>query len=307
MVRTINLTGVETAVKTSGRYMNIKNSGTGIMYASTAPNVVADADGVMPIDAGSAVVLDTSAADTVYLLGTGKAVYISKDTDTNFFNSAAAAGGIGANLLRNPNFAINQRGKISYLVTGYTADCWFSQSMFEVTPLETGIRIRCTEEITSNVFCLYQHVPITKSLKGSDFTLTANVASTNEYAYMVIYAYNAANSVVKSSEKISLQTGINSVTIRNLPETAAYIRVQFTINAGAQSNHSLEIAWAKLEAGGCATSFIPPEYSDELARCQRYYQTRTTGDVAAADMRPSMAVIKDIKHREDGLYEYIAE
>ena len=93
MIKTIILTGSEIAVKCSGRYFNIKNSGAGTMYASTAPNVVADADGVMPIDAGTSVVMDTSAVDTVYLFGTGKAVYISKDTDTDFFNSAAAAGG----------------------------------------------------------------------------------------------------------------------------------------------------------------------------------------------------------------------
>ena len=95
MVKTIILTGSEAAVSSSGRYFNIKNSGADTMYASTAPNVVADADGVMPIDAGTSVVMDTSAADTVYLLGTGKAVYISKDTDTDFFNSAATSGGEG--------------------------------------------------------------------------------------------------------------------------------------------------------------------------------------------------------------------
>lgn len=305
-IKTINLTGGEVAVKVGGGNSEIKNNGAATIYASAASGIVAGADGVVSIPAGASVTV-TDTRGTVYILGAGSVEVVGKDFVAPVFKSAAAAGGIGSNLLRNPNFAINQRGKISYLVTGYTADCWFSQSMFEVTPLETGIRIRCTEEITSNVFCLYQHVPITQSLKASDFTLTANVASTNDYAYMVIYAYNAANSVVKSSEKISLKAGINSVTIRNLPETAAYIRVQFTINAGAQIDDSLEIAWAKLETGNCATPFIPPEYSDELARCQRYYQTRTTGDVAAADMRPSMATIKDIKQREDGLYEYIAE
>ena len=63
----------------------------------------------------------------------------------------------------------------------------------------------------------------------------------------------------------------------------------------------------KLELGGIATPLCPPDPAVELAKCQRYYQIRSTGDIPAVDLRPSMATIKDIKLREDGNYEYIAE
>ena len=70
---------------------------------------------------------------------------------------------------------------------------------------------------------------------------------------------------------------------------------------------SSTISWVKLELGSIATPFVPPDPAVELAKCQRFYQVRSTNDIAAVDLRPSMATIKDIKLREDGNYEYIAE
>ena len=42
------------------------------------------------------------------------------------------------------------------------------------------------------------------------------------------------------------------------------------INAGDFKQGKLD--WAKLELGGVATPFMPPDPAAELARCQRYYQ-----------------------------------
>ena len=173
-------------------------------------------------------------------------------------------------------------------------------------PLESGVRICCADAITSNVFALYQQMTVSSTLHGSDLTLTANIASTNEYAYMVIYAYNSAGTVIKSSDKIKLQNGLNSVSIKNLPETTAHVRTQFTINSGAQSGDVLEIKWAKLEIGSERTMFGQVDAANELLKCQRYYQIRTTNDIDPLDMRPSMGTITDIKQVTGG-YAYVAE
>ena len=174
------------------------------------------------------------------------------------------------NLLINPDFSINQRAQTEYTITGFTVDHWFSQRFFTITPITTGIRIVPAEAISENLYSLCQKVPISTAMCGNDYTLTINVATTNDYAHAAIYAYNAANSVVKSSDKIKLQTGVNSVTIKKLPDTTAYIRVQFTINSGAQPSDVLEVSWAKLELGSIATPFTPPDPATELAKCQRY-------------------------------------
>ena len=181
------------------------------------------------------------------------------------------------NLLINPDFTINQRAQTEYTITGFTVDHWFSQRFFTITPITTGIRIVPTEAISENLYGLCQKLPISTAMRGNDYTLTINVATTNDYAHAAIYAYNAANSVVKSSDKIKLQTGVNSVTIKKLPDTTAYIRVQFTIDSGAQPSDVLEVSWAKLELGSIATPFTPPDPATELAKCQRYFNSLFVG------------------------------
>ena len=142
---------------------------------------------------------------------------------------------------------------------------------------------------------------------GNAYTLTVNVSETNDYAYAVVYAYNSANAVIKSSDKIKLHTGLNSTTIRNIPDNTAYIRVQFTINSGAQTSDTLEILWTKLELGVIATLYTPPDPATELAKCQRYYQIRSAGDIPAVDLRPVMRITPTVTQLSDGNYAYSAE
>ena len=337
---TITLAGSEEKAEFSGSNAWLRNDGTDTIYAAKSAGVVAGADGVVAIPAGQSAPV-YGANGTVYLLGTGSVQLIGSDYSTNPFKTSAQSGGSGAdsvaraaisahagnadihvtaaekaawnavnysnpNLLINPDFRINQRGENSYNATGCTADCWLSQVLFEVTPLENGIRISCVKEITSNSFALYQRVPVTDALHGSDLTMTANIASTSDYAYMAIYAYGTSGTVVKSSNKIKLEAGLNSVTIKNLPETTAHVRTQFTINSGAQSGDVLEIKWAKLEIGSERTMFGQVDAANELLKCQRYYQIRTTNDIDPLDMRPSMGTITDIKQVTGG-YAYVAE
>ena len=63
----------------------------------------------------------------------------------------------------------------------------------------------------------------------------------------------------------------------------------------------------KLEVGNVATPFCPPEPATETAKCQRYYQVRSTGDVEEVDLRPSMRATPTITQLSDGNYAYSAE
>ena len=63
----------------------------------------------------------------------------------------------------------------------------------------------------------------------------------------------------------------------------------------------------KLELGSIATPICPPDTATELAKCQRYYQIRSTNDIDPVDLRPSMrATPTDIK-KVTGGYAYVAE
>ena len=312
-IRHVTLSG-EMLLSNVGYFACIKNKGAGNVLACAKQGLTEGDDGTLTVPSGETVIFPCIDRSLV-LNGNGEVVVVGNDTPVNFFKPSSADGGVtkeyvdstrfSPNLLINPDFAINQRGKTVYTTTGYTVDRWFMQVGFEITPLENGIRICPTGAVTSNLFAIYQNIPVSKAMFGSDHTLTVNVSATNDYAYAVAYAYNSANAVIKSSDKIKLHTGLNSTTIRNIPDSTAYIRVQFTINSGAQTSDILEIAWVKLEQGSVAAPYTTPDPAAEMMKCQRYYQIRSTGDIPAADLRPVMAGTPKVTQRADGTFEYI--
>lgn len=97
MTKTAVLSGSEVKVSDlGGQNVAVKNLGDGSIYASHYPNVVAGADNVVEIPAGSGeVVLD--AQGTVYLLGTGKAQCTGTPYATPNFKmpSSSTSGGGG--------------------------------------------------------------------------------------------------------------------------------------------------------------------------------------------------------------------
>lgn len=332
MTKTIVLNGTEQKLEgIGGVFASVYNGGSGTVYASAKSGITVDADGVTPIPAGGSAIVECNG--TVYLLGTGSVTAVGSSKPISFFKPAPIGGGTGSdvskeyvdaqditylaqaknyvnstvsnpNQLINGNFKINQRGADSY-TTGFTVDCWQTQTGFEVKPTAEGITITPTAKVTSNLFGLREFIPFDSSFIGKSMTFSTEAAQTHDYAYCVIAAYNGGD-VIKTTTKVKLEVGVNVVTMDAIPENATGIVAQYTINAGANVGDVLKVLWGKMEIGANATAYCPPDPATELARCQRYYQLRSTGDIDPADLRPTMATITDIKERSDGLYEYIA-
>ena len=294
-IKTINLTGSEAAVKVGGGNSEVKNNGTDTIYASASNGIVAGADGVVSIPAGASVTV-TDTRGTVYILGSGSVEVVGKDFVAPVFKTAAAAGGIGDNLLINPDFAINQRGQSYYEGTSYSVDRWRGYYGGEkVNVTQDGITV---EVINNQQLCTFIDTPVSVG--------TALCASIR---WRLDGAYSSVSIIGINENGYELIASANNNSAEEVT----------TICAGvAQSDYSsllfsfggdgtVKPYWAKLELGSIATPFCPPDPATELMKCQRYYQLRSTGDIAAVDMRPSMRTITDIKQREDGLYEYIAE
>ena len=164
MVKTITLTGTETAVtRLDGAHAHIRNDGAEIIYAAKSAGLSAGADGVIAIPAGNAAAL-YGISGAVYILGAGAATVVTSDYVESPFKTSAQSGGSGAdevaraaisshagnaevhvsaedkaawngkadvsdisnpNLLINPYFSVNQRGKTEYSGEGkYGVDCW---------------------------------------------------------------------------------------------------------------------------------------------------------------------------------------
>ena len=334
--KTIVLTGEEIRADYSGG-MNawLRNDGTTTVYASAAPGVTAGADGVVSIPAGQAAAI-YGACGTVYLLGTGSVQLVGSDYTACPFKMSAQSGGSGAdsvaraaievhagnadihvtadekaywntlsgkNELDNPDFRVNQRGQNEYS-TGYTVDRWYiSTDKCKAAPETNGIRLTATATLTSNTHAFWQNNEF--PLPPGKYTLSLKAADVTGVWAARIRTVTAAGDYVDSYYTPRLQAGINSVTV-DLSDSEYISAVSIGFNKGTEAGNSLKLAWAKLEGGSLATPFVPPDYAAELAKCQRFYQVRTTNDIDPLDMRPSMRTITDIKQVTGG-YAYVAE
>jgi hypothetical protein len=334
--KTIVLTGEEIRADYSGGTNAwLRNDGTATVYASAAPGVTAGADGVVSIPAGQAAAI-YGACGAVYLLGTTGSVQLVGSDYTACPFKTAALGGSGAdsvaraaieahaadtdihvtadekaywntlsgkNELDNPDFRVNQRGQNEYS-TGYTVDRWYiSTDKCKAAPETNGIRLTATATLTSNTHAFWQNIEF--PLAPGKYTLSLKAADVTGVWAARIRTVTAAGDYVDSYYTPRLQAGINSVTV-DLSDSEYISAVSIGFNKGTEAGNSLKLAWAKLEGGSLATPFVPPDYAAELAKCQRFYQVRTTNDIDPLDIRPSMRTITDIKQVTGG-YAYVAE
>ena len=333
--KTIVFTGEEIRADYSGGTNAwLRNDGTATVYASTAPAVTPGADGTVSIPAGQAAAI-YGACGAVYLLGTGSVMLVGSDYTACPFKTSAQGGSgaddvaraaieahaadadihvtadekaywntlSGKNELDNPDFRVNQRGQNEYS-TGYTVDRWYiSTDKCKAAPETNGIRLTATATLTSNTHAFWQNIEF--PLAPGKYTLSLKAADVTGVWAARIRTVTAAGDYVDSYYTPRLQAGINSVTV-DLSDSEYISAVSIGFNKGNEAGNSLKLAWAKLEGGSLATPFVPPDYAAELAKCQRFYQVRTTNDIDPLDLRPSMRTITDIKAVEGG-YAYVAE
>ena len=333
--KTIALTGAEIRVDYGGgTNVWLRNDSTAVVYASAEAGISAGADGVVSIPAGQAMRID-GACGTVYLLGTGSVQLVGSDYTACPFKTSAQGGSgadsvaraaieahaadadihvtadekaywntlSGKNDLDNPDFRVNQRGLSEYS-TGYTVDRWYiSTDKCKAAPESDGIRLTATAALTSNTHAFWQNIEF--PLAPGKYTLSLNVLEVSGVWAARIRTVTAAGDYVDSYYTLALREGVNKVSV-DLPDGEYISAVSIGFNKGTEAGNSLKLAWAKLESGSLATPFVPPDPATELAKCQRYYQMRTTNDIDPLDLRPSMRTITDIKAVEGG-YAYVAE
>ena len=194
------------------------------------------------------------------------------------------------NLLINPDFAINQRGDITYDGTvsylTYFVDRWMR--LGGVSKVDNGVSI-CKGNSPYGIGILAQKIENGTAYSGKTATLSAKVDGE-----VVTLSGVISETVVSKSGTVSMDLVLGS-------DGAILLQI-YTSDTTA---HIIE--WAKFEISDFATDYQSPNGETELLKCQHYYQIRSSGDIAAVDMRPSMRNITDIKQRGDGTYEYIAE
>lgn len=159
------------------------------------------------------------------------------------------------NLLLNSNFRVDQRGYGTYTNNTtkpmYTLDRWISINTEVVYNIDGTVTI--TSLATTDTSSWFKQ--ILEHAINDTCTLSCNITAVTGNAYL--YNQTKGKKIVK---------GLNTVTLSYLKEASIELK------QGA----SITIEWIKLEKGSKATTYVAPNYTEELQKCMMYYNVVNT-------------------------------
>lgn len=310
--QTVCITGLDT------NHAEITNLGSSELIAAPVVTLTGASESIRRIPAGATGHTAVSVYENcIYVNGNGSFTVREVNLDTTVDENRLIEGINEANdytdsvagytnHIVNPCFSVNQRGQTQYS-SDYTVDCWkIITANTGVWLTANGIRLGLlSDEKTAAV--IGQSIERYSRLAGKTITVSVMISATT--ASQIMLSVNYIANGTRAFKTMPLQTGVNSFTV-SVPESIGDMQIWVY---GADSRNGIdnsesytEIGWVKLEINEKATAFCEPLYSDELLRCQRYYQLHTTGDIDPVDLRPSMAKTPAMTQRSDGKYEYTA-
>lgn len=231
-------------------------------------------------DAATKKYVDDAAAALVPLVGKG----------VNLLDNAYFIGGGGAGKL-----PINQRGQTSYSGEGYGIDRWYFSNARSSMALNGG-SIQITRTVAGSSIQLRQLFE--RPVSGSQFTFSAlctgrltqgaaSIALLDESGDTISGAYVGVNADLLPDGDLadaylltatySGPSAVSGLTIAMSSNTAAddYIKL-FAVKLELGSRQTL----ARQVNGAWVLNDPPPDYGEELAKCQRYLQIMRGGENA---------------------------
>lgn len=171
------------------------------------------------------------------------------------------------NLLINGNFRVNQRSQASYSAVGYTVDRWrMSGTIRTVTPIDAGLQI--SGGLAGGTTFLTQRLEDTPKMWGKTFSISMTMTDGS----FISSTFTLPSSAPSEDADYGATDTLIDLGLR--------IRLHYYSSSGllafvidCQNTVQDYIEYVKLEIGSIATPFSPRTYAEELALCQRYYQT----------------------------------
>ena len=196
------------------------------------------------------------------------------------------------NLLLNPDFKINQRGRTEY--SGYTStvDRWEKTTAGIVTIDSDGV----TLNNTGGTAAMYWGQVLSLNLANVPVSLSACDSDGNIYSI---------SGIAPEKSKNPLKLLISDIGSFYVDLNVDHYEFFFQVKAGK----SIKIKWAKLEYGHIVTSFIPPNPIEEALKCgslknaeqQLFYGN---GKWAECPPNPNLLDNPDFKINQRGQSEY---
>lgn len=269
----IELTGEEDIIiGFSPYYALVTNCSGGTVYVSNEPNIQQrlDSEKVTKIPVGSTRIVDADVSrNRLFAVGSGTVKLKGLDSKKESSEEIGKAISddvpeVCNNLLMNPDFRINQRGKSEYTGTStsiYTVDRWYiwknACDVYGTLSVNGDNSVSVDGADGVNDAILTQELEYGADLSGKTVTLSLKIEEIN--GTISVQQYENTSSCLNISEP-----GIHKVTFEW--QTAASYKI--VINNTNCTHY--KIKWIKLEFGSNATQFVPPDQALELARCQRY-------------------------------------
>lgn len=199
---------------------------------------------------------------------------VSNDTLPTIMNSQMVS---NPNLLDNPDFKINQRGQSEYSQSANgikrTVDRWaiYKTSSTEsgaitITPNSSGGAVLNNQ--TDGKALMYQRIENFSDLFGKQVTYSASINGS------ILSLTTTYTNTTGQCGNVTW-TGDKTAYIRIYTVLDTYIQFEIYLNAGA----SITVDWTKVEIGGVATPFVPPNPALELTKCQRYLWALTSNSI----------------------------
>ncbi len=181
------------------------------------------------------------------------------------------------NLLDNPDFKVNQRGKSEYSGIAYAVDRWRmfdSSSRIEVVNRGIKITTLTAAGTNSNVNALFQLLNHPVDIyNGKQFTLSLKATDiTGPWKACIRFGKSFPSGDYVTATYRTISSGINHWTF-TVPDQAVSMRIGIIQYGpdGSTVGDTITVEWTKLEHGSVATPFIPPNPATELVKCQRYF------------------------------------
>lgn len=158
------------------------------------------------------------------------------------------------NLLINPDFKINQRGKSTYSSTGAgaTVDRWVGTNVKTVVNSDNTVTV--------------------SSLSGTGYyTQHEESISYGKHTYSIYVQAitGTVKALYKSKDSKDIELGTLKQGLNTFTSSDDGFKSFFLSIAGGSS---VTLKYAKIEQGTVATSFIAPNQAEEYLKCERFYQ-----------------------------------
>lgn len=214
---------------------------------------------------------------------------------------------VNTNLLDNPDFTINQRGKTEYTGLSFkdSVDRWKLAPAGAVLTVngDRSVSLKLTNTKYNTINAFSQDISDAARYCGRTVTLSTMLSEISGDIKVGIRCADENDNVLVDKYVAANDGTMTSVSI-TVPDKTRILTAVIRIAGMSDREQGFTALWCKLELGSAATSYIQAERGAELLKCQRYYQLHSSGNISELDLRPAMVNTPVVTKLSENKFSY---